>query len=300
MTLPNFLIIGTARSGTTAFYEYLSQHPQVFMSDPKEPNFLALEGRTADFRGPGDDVSVNQQSVTRLEDYQRLFDAPAHARAIGEASIAYMYLAESIEGIRRHVPHARLLVMLRHPAERAYSAWGLQRSRMFESLEFEAALAAEPERIRANWQHIWHYRAMGFYGEQLSRYFAAFPREQLRVYLYDDFKRDRDAVLRDAYRFLGVAEDFTPHTSARPVMAGTPRYPALQRVLMTAWRHRGAIQRVLPKGLRSTIWRRLNQANLERTSLPARLRQQLTADYRDDILLLQDLLQRDLSGWLNA
>src|SRR5437867_4308222 len=117
--LPTFLVIGAARSGTTALYLYLRQHPNVFMSRDKETNFFAFEGEALDFRGPGAEFVNN--SVVTLNAYLRLFaDAPENA-AIGEASPLYLYSLHAAERIHARLPDVRLIAILRNPIEQAYS-----------------------------------------------------------------------------------------------------------------------------------------------------------------------------------
>ena len=91
MVMPNFLVIGAAKAGTTSVYEYLKQHPQIWMSPLKETNFFALEGETLNFRGPGDQDYINRFSITKIEDYLNLFQGVSNQVAIGEVSPLYLY-----------------------------------------------------------------------------------------------------------------------------------------------------------------------------------------------------------------
>ena len=134
MAMPNFLIIGAAKSGTTALYHSLKQHPQIYMSPVKEPRFFAFEGETPRFCGPGDDRFV-RKFVTNFEDYLRLFEAVTDQIAIGEASTVYLTMSEtSSRRIRHHLPHAKLIAVLRHPADRAYSQYQVRFSSGLEKL----------------------------------------------------------------------------------------------------------------------------------------------------------------------
>src|SRR4051794_12264813 len=88
--MPNFIVVGAGKSGTTSLYHCLRQHPQIFMSPIKEPLFFAFAGRNMDFTGPGD-AEINARAVTRLGDYQNLFRSGSTFPARGEASVAYLY-----------------------------------------------------------------------------------------------------------------------------------------------------------------------------------------------------------------
>lgn len=123
MRLPNFLIIGAAKSGTSSLYRYLMEHPQVFMSPVKEPNFFALEGEQIDFSNPAMAEQVLPKLATDLDAYRTLFQDVQHEQAIGEASSWYLHSTRAPVRIRRHIPEAKLIAILRNPAQRAYSGY---------------------------------------------------------------------------------------------------------------------------------------------------------------------------------
>ena len=303
MPLPNCLIIGAAKAGTTALYRYLREHPQVFMSPVKEPSFFAHEGARLDecFRGPGDWI-VAQNTVTRWEDYLQLFAAaPDTATAIGEASVIYLQSPEAPARIRRYVPQARLIAVLRQPADRAYSHYLMLRRDGRESVrDFREALRREDERVRLGWGTGWHYRRRGFYAESVERYQALFSREQLRFYLYEDWQADNLGVLPDIFRFLEIDDNFMPTTTRRYNVGGLPRSRVWHTLLHQPHPLKDLVRPMFPKPLADRLWLGLRDMNLVRDSLDPALRAELTEEYRADILRLQDLLQRDLSHWLKT
>ena len=123
MVMPNFLVIGAAKAGTTSVYEYLKQHPQIWMSPLKETNFFALEGETLNFRGPGDQDYINRFSITKIEDYLNLFQGVSNQVAIGEVSPLYLYSLKAPERIRHYTPDTKIIIILRNPVDRAYSSF---------------------------------------------------------------------------------------------------------------------------------------------------------------------------------
>lgn len=297
MRMPDFLIIGAAKAGTTSLWSYLDQHPQIYMSPVKETNFFALEGQRPEFVGPRD--PINEWSVTDIEAYRALFAGASHDLAAGEASPLYLYDQRAPQRIAHYVPDVKLIAVLRNPVERAYSSFLFLMEYGREPLaNFAAALQQEEARISSNWAYIWHYKQLGFYYTQLKRYFDLFDRQQIRVYLYEDFKRDNQSVLQDIFRFLGVDETFTPDVSARYWTSGIPKSKILHSFLLGQGRLKSVLRLVLPQTLRSSIFKQLKARNLSRPPLPSHVREQLLEAYRPDILGLQDLLQRDLSGWL--
>jgi hypothetical protein len=258
--LPNFLVIGAAKAGTTSLYRYLEQHPEVYMSPIKEPNFFALEGQPLDFCGPGDAAYIRRFSVTDRAAYEALFDGVRGEVAVGEASALYLYSPAAPLNICRYAPRMKLIAILRHPVERAYSAFlHLLRDEREPVADFAGALGEEKARVQRGWEHIWHYRRMGFYAEQLARYYRHFSREQLRVYRYEALRDDPERLIADIFEFLGVDPDFTPDMSVRHNAPGLE--PAARPPLCPAVRRR------------------------------------LLAHYRDPTLELQELLELDLGNW---
>ncbi|EPZ44556.1 hypothetical protein N007_10785 [Alicyclobacillus acidoterrestris ATCC 49025] len=173
--LPNFLVIGAAKAGTTALYRYLSQHPEVFMPSIKEPNYFALANREVRFQGPGDD-RTNRSSITRFADYQALFDEADGYQAVGEASPMYLYTADAANRIHDLIPNVKLIVILRDPVERAHSAYlHLRRDEREPLANFADAIAAEEERIAKHWAPMWHLRGVVSTSNSCNRTSMCFP-----------------------------------------------------------------------------------------------------------------------------
>lgn len=296
MVMPNFLIIGSAKGGTTSLYYYLNQHPQVYMSSVKEPRFFALEGEELNYQNP--DKGINETSITDLDSYRLLFSRVNDEIAIGEASPLYLYSQKAAERIKHYIPDAKLIVILRDPAERAYSCYMHLVREGFETLSFADSLKEEANRIRNNWAHLWHYRQAGYYYVQLKNYYDMFNHNQIRVYLYEDLDQDSTAVIQDVYSFLNVDDTFVPDLT-RMNVSGKPKIQVLQTLLGTGNPVRSVLKNILPETFRKGVAQQIRSWNLERKhSMPLDDRRQLVSAYRDDILKLQDLLQRDLSAWL--
>jgi hypothetical protein len=294
MPLPNVLVIGAPRSGTSSLYSYLKQHPEVFMSPVKEARFFAYEGRTVDYAGPADAHTINRNTVTRLEDYRALFDGRTGEPVYGEASPIYLYNPDAAANIRRHVPDCRLLCILRNPVERAYSDF-LNMVRLgWEPLrDFAAALRREEARKQAGWGPFYHYRSKGYYGEQIARYLERFDREQLRIYRFEDFQSNTRAVMQDVYGFLGVDTAFVPEVERAHNRSGLPKSDALHRLLTHP-----VARTVLRGPLRSlrTGLRDLN-TRYEKPPLDPAVRTELQDAFQDDLDRLEGLIDRDLSAW---
>lgn len=296
MVMPNFIIIGAAKAGTSSLYSYLKQHPQIYMSPIKEPRFFALEGETLDFQGPAQ--GINSRSVTQIEDYCRLFQGVTNEIAIGEASTLYLHSQKAIARIKHYIPKVKLIAILRDPAERAFSSYLHLVRDGYETLSFAEGLDAEESRIRQKWQPLWYYQQRGFYADWIKRYFAAFEREQIKIYLYDDLVVDTSAVVKDIYQFLGVDEDFTPELT-RENVSGIPKNKVLQTIMTKENPIKSVLKPLLPKTIRQSLNRSITQKNLgKKTILDSDIREKLVDMYKPDIIQLQTLLGLDLAKWM--
>jgi hypothetical protein len=291
MTMPNFLIIGAMKSGTTALYYYLEQHPEIYMSPVKEPNFFSSQ-----------EQENAADTVTNIGPYQNLFRGASGKKAIGEASHSYLYEPGAAAEIRRYIPGAKLIAILRNPVDRAYSHFLHMVRTGAEPLD-DFAQALQEEAVGIHKERTFQdYIGRGLYYDQLERYFGTFPREQIRVYLYEDLSAAPIATVQDAFRFLGVDDSFAPDVSLRRNVSGQPKYKTLDGLLRRQSRIKHAAKIYLPARMRwrlSKAFDDLKTRNLvEPPPVQAEVRRQLIRIYREDILRLQDLIHRDLSGWL--
>ncbi len=294
MTMPNFLIIGAAKAGTTALHEYLQQHPQIYMTPTKETNFFAFEGKTLNFQGPGDEA-LQDFSITDLSTYQAEFQQVTHELARGEACPSYLYLPQTASRIKKYIPDTRLIAILRNPVERAYANFlHIVRDDREPQSNFALALKDEPTRIANNWEWFWHYIQLGYYGVQLQRYYQIFSPGQIKVYLYEDLKEKPIALLQDIFRFLEVDDTFIPDMAIRPNKSGMPKNKILHHFLTKPNPLKTWLKPLLPSKIRQKI----QHQNLITPQISQEVRQQLINLYREDILQCQDLINRDLSAWL--
>ena len=300
MPKPNFLIIGAAKSGTTSLFNYLKQHPKVFGCPVKEPRFFAFEGDKKDFKGPGDDY-INRTAVTNLKDYQALFSNMKQETAAGEASIDYLASPAAAGRIHDYFPRMRIIVILRDPAQRAYSNYLHQVRFQNEPLaDFAEALRQEQLRREAGWAPFWFYIHQGFYYQHLKRYFAFFHQSLIRVYTYEEWQGDNLGVLRELFQFLNVSDDFVPDMSRYYQKGGVPISQGLQRILLKAAFPPNGVSGTFPGRLKRGLASRLLPFNLRPGRLEPETRAALIQTYREDILRLQDLIGRDLSRWLQV
>jgi Sulfotransferase family len=311
MKLPNFFIVGAPKAGTTSLYAYLDQHPQVYMSPLKEPSYFASELRVENFRAEmqprlAREVRALQQYlhghmsekrfgglVSNWEDYLKLYRNVSDEQAIGEATATYLWSPSAAANIATRIPHARIIINLRNPIDRAYSQYlqmlsaGAFRGSFRELID--ASLALQDRRLGSVLE-------FGRYFGQIERYLHQFPRTQIHISYYEELQRSPQQLIAKLFTFLGVDPNFVPDVSLRHHEPVVPRLNAVAYFLRKSgvWPYLRKLApeplgpRLRPLGVRSR--RSLQLCRADRVFL--------TEYYRDDITQLGTLLNRNLSAWL--
>ena len=252
-----------------------------------------------DFHGPGDDRTINLNSVACLEDYYKLFPDADGCLAIGEVSNIYLYSENTPANIKQYIPEVRLIAVLRNPVDRAYSSYLHLVREGYETETFLAALQLEDRRIQDNWRPLWHYMHVGLYGEQLLRYREYFEKSQIRVYLYEDFCNNAVEVIQDIFAFVGVNQEFVPDTSGRYNTYRSYGSRYLDRLLLQPNVLRNTLRTMIPSPIRRRIRAMAGKPTNMPPVLDKQIRRHMLSFYESDILLLQELIGRDLTHWLS-
>ena len=300
MALPDFLVIGAPKAGTTALHAALAGHPGLYMSPIKEPKFFLSDGPPPTRGGPGDALTYREH-VWKRADYEALFDAAPGGTLRGESTPLYMYDREAMHRIHDLLPEARLIAIIRDPVERAHSNWTHLWSAGLEPVgDFIQACGEEQRRIAAGWASFWHYTGLGRYGEQLEHVFSLFPREQVYVIRYRQLVDQPAATLDGIFGFLGVEAGVVTEVPRQNVTAH-PEATLAHRAVGQVLRAGSAAGRFLP-GSASTaatarLERFLQRHNRERQPLGWQQRQELIPRFEADLQLLERVLGGDFSDW---
>jgi hypothetical protein len=302
--VPDFFVAGHPKSGTTALYEILKRHPQIFMPECKEPWFFASELHERTPPRP-------EGTPRTLEEYMRLFEGAAPGQVAGEATAHYLWSRTAAAAIAEVQPAARIVAILREPASFLYSQH-LQFLQTYVETETDlrTALSLEEERRRGHsvprytyWPSALMYSEHVRYVEQLRRYHDVFPREQVLVLIYDDFRSDNDAVARQVMRFLGV-DDSVPVRAEEANPTVRPRSQRLHELVHAVGVGRGPISRAAKGAVKAVTPARLRRSALYATQRhlvfgsPAppdeRLMAELRERYKGEVHALSEYLDRDL------
>ncbi|KQS71212.1 sulfotransferase [Modestobacter sp. Leaf380] len=301
--MPDFVIAGAPKAGTTALHAALATHPGLFLSPVKEPKFYLTDGRPpprSGQRGPGDAHSA-QEWVWRRDRYLALFDGAPAGAVRGESTPFYLHDRAAQRRLVADVPGVRVVAVVRDPVDRAYSNWVHLRADGLEpEPDFGRAVELEQQRVAAGWAPFWHYRGLGRYGEQLRDLLTLLPREQVLVLRYRQVVSAPADTLDLVAGFLGVAPGLAhavPAENVKPHVADSRRHRALSRVART-----GA---ALGAGLPPQVWRQasrpllaaLHAGRTPRPPLPVDVRRAVLAPLLPDIALLEELLGESFEDW---
>jgi hypothetical protein len=312
--LPNFFIVGAPKAGTTSLYAYLRQHEQIYMSPIKEPNYFASELRPENFT---DDArpqverelqslqtylagDMRQQRfgglVSTWEDYERLFQNVSGEIAIGEATPCYLWSATAARNIAARIPHARIIMVLRNPVERAYSQYLHMLAVGATRNSFRDLIGASLRSNASKFGPLWPFLEFGRYHDQVQRYLTHFSPQQIHISLYEDLQRAPALFVSGLFSFLGVDTKFKVDVRQRHLESRIPRYLAAARLLKRSgtWRH---LRRLIPESSLPMV-RSLATRHRDTRNLASQDRALLIDYYQKDVERLGALIDRNLAPWL--
>ena len=292
--MPNFLIVGAAKAGTTSLYEYLRQHPDIFMPQWKELSFFI-----GDAHGP-------LHKVKKPRYYYRVFADGHDYKAVGEASTSYLFDADAPDIIREKLGLIKIIIILRDPVAMSYSLYNHQVRKEGEtSADFESALEAEDRRQHSShfkkscygWHANYYYYHRGLYFEQVKRYLDTFGQERVKILLFNELANDSVRVVQEVYRFLEIDDTYVSDIKVHNPAGGIISMPKF-------WQDTGlflkTIQFVFSKNPVKKIPHLLRNIGRQPPSpINPETAQRLRKKFHNDICRLEHLIEKDLSDWKN-
>jgi hypothetical protein len=311
---PNFFLVGAMKAGTTAVFESLGLHPHVYCSPIKEPNFFSDEFRfvevssnnpwprnqfdvNAYVKGPMD-RPVHGALVRDPATYYALFRLAKDYTAIGEASTSYLYSTSAARNIHAAVPHARIIMILRNPVDRAISQYHMESRIGLVNDTFGSLLEKDLRASDTTFRTSGMYVELGRYVKQIHRYYALFPERQIKIVLYDDLSSNFNGVIDEILRFLAVDPALRAHKTKKTNGAQVPRAASINQVL-----HRVGLKQMIGRSFPTTLLelgKRVYYRKADGTGVTAADRKRLREVLADEVAALSELLDRDLSHWLKA
>jgi len=298
MNWPTFLVVGAARAGTTTLYTYLKRHPEVYMTQEKEPCFFAFANEVVKYK-KGNLPFIK----TKVGDYQRLFEGSDKFTARGEASTPYLYFySKTISNIKKFHPdpeNLKIIIILRNPVDRAFSQFMMKVRNAGEDLTFEEAIDFESQRMKENYSFDYFYADKGFYYRQVKAYFDNFS--HVKVWLYEDLVNSPENLMGEIYKFIGVSPDIEiGNRRLNYNVSGEPKIKFVNRILASDSRIVYKVKSVIPRKIVIKLKEFFikHSLNEEKKSLSGTTRRELIEIYSDDFKKLAGLIDRDLSSWM--
>jgi len=292
---PNFLIAGVARCGTTSLYHYIKQHPSIGLPNIKEPKFFSSRFTSFPHNGIGDST-VDAKIIRTEHDYFSLFEGLNKYEKIGEASSDYFYYHQkTVPAIKATLGDIPVIIVIRNPIERSFSAYNNLLRDNREKLSFKEALDKEEERIENNWDWMWHYKKGSLYADGIQNFMSHFS--NVKVILYDDLKNDPEKTTKGVFDFLNVSSDFKPDTSVTYSHSGKIGNSLIatltRRDLWLTNMVRNIAFALIP---RSFLEKKAGKI-MKKETLSAGIQEKLKKYFIQDIENTEKILNKDLSDW---
>ncbi len=298
----NLFIVGAAKAGTTSLYYYLKRHPEVFMSSVKEPNFfskdLEFDAFVNGYSRPLKLDFIHLAYVRNFDDYMELFRDVEKEPMIGESDTSYLYSKKEAEEIYKFNPNAKIIILLRDPIERAFSHYLMNlKIGISKNPDFISEFYEDLKKTRKGWGISHFYLELGLYYEQVKRYTDIFPKKNLKIVLFEDFKNNSEFCFFDILQFLGFSTDFVPDKKYN--QREVPKNPALnKRLRIVGDKIKKTFPCPLKKLLKKGYYRIFFKS--EKPKLDPEFRKNLIRFFKSNIEDLENLLGLDLDCWRSS
>lgn len=295
--LPNFIVIGAPKSGTTSLYFYFRQHPDIYLPNVKELHYFSFPELGLVSKGPGD-AAVRDGLCQTWEQYTAHYLNLRSHSAIGDISPSYLYYSSSAKKIVEKLGMVKIIAIIRNPVDKAYSQYMHMVRDGLEELTFQDAIAFEADRRERGWGDIWRYTESSLYAKRLEEFIAVFGRDNVRIVLFDDFIRQTSEVLADLFKFIGVDPKAKISTNEKFNRTGTQKSPFVSNMMRNPGLLKTLVKRILPYDLRLKLRNWIINANTgSKPELSRELRLSLLNYFRDDIVMVERLVGK-ATGWL--
>ena len=288
----NFFIVGAAKSGSTLVNDLLSQHPEISMLTKESHYFSYVNSGRPKFNGPKDSDFSNNVIVD-IKNYNQLIEKTDDTNIIGESSVFNLFHKEAAKNIYDYNKEAKIIIIIRNPILRAYSAYTYMKEtkKREQEISFELSLEKEEHRIKNNWEPIWYYQALGFYHQQIKNFYDVFPRNQILVFKYEDFITKKSIGLFNIENFLNVF-NFLDYRDVHPKISGIINNRLVKLLVKT-----NIIKNLFKCLVPNLIWIRLQRKYFSKSKLKPTTYERLKLVFLDDIKKTEKLTGLDLTSY---
>lgn len=286
--IPNFFIVGAPKAGTTSLYEYLSMHPEVYMPAAiKEPDYFSHEEI---LQQP---LYYKTTHITDLQKYKALFADVTNQKAVGEASVSYLFYRDTAKKIYEFNPEAKIIIILRDPVERAYSHYLMDYRLGLLDADFEEIIF---KKLKHQYADMYYQQvvSLGEYADQINRYLEVFSPAQVKILFYDQLKADPKEVMRCIFEFLDIDASFFLDTSQKFNAYAAPKNAVVAK-MYKMHQLRSSISQLVPETLKNTL-RNAFFKESKKPEMTPEAENYLRDYYRNDIIKVSEIT--GFTGWL--
>ncbi|MBU3820657.1 sulfotransferase [Flavobacteriaceae bacterium XHP0103] len=300
---PNFLILGVPKAGTTSLYEYLKQHPEIFLPEKKELHFFSYNELKQRTNGPGD-KSVLRELTGKKQQYLKLFENSENYKAIGEISPSYLFYFQKIKSQIFEIlgKDIKVIVVIRNPISRTYSQYMHQKRLGYENLTFKIALNKEEGRKKNAYGDIWYYKTHSLYSPLLQEVYNSLHPNKIKIILFENLIQNPIATTQEIFNFLDVDETFIPRNINKKFNeGGIYKKGILSKFLAQPNRLKTLFKKFLPKKFKELLKQKKHKF-LKTKKIPSQGMNKeeeiyLKKFFEKDVGLLKRLLKRNLEEW---
>ena len=285
-----FFIVGAPKAGTTSLYHYLNEHPKIIMSKEKEPDYFSHEALK------NQNIYYYNMQIDTEEKYHSLFNLERDDSILGEASVSYLFYEDVPAKIKQYNKHAKIIIVLRNPIERAYSHYlmdfrlGLVQNTFEEIIYRDSSVSKDFE------LHYQQYIEVSQYFSQIERYLKIFGKEKIHIIDYEDLQKDQEAVLKNIFLFLEVETDYQANIKKEYNTFSMSKYSIINW-FYSFFFFRRIVKFLLPKKMLKIITTLFFQKN-KKPILSFDTRFYLQNLFKKDIQQLGVILNKDFSKWI--
>ncbi|MFP8487473.1 sulfotransferase family protein [Gracilimonas sp. Q87] len=285
---PNLFIVGAPKAGTTSLYNYLEEHPEVFMCDLKETNYFSYK------EIKNQDLFYNEEKVNNIDDYLALFKSIKQEKIIGEASVSYLFYEDVPGRLFDFNSQSKIIIVLRNPIDRGFSHYLMDSRLGLVDHSYDDIVDKNIEDKRGE-LYYQQYVELGLYHNQVKRYLDIFGHEQVKIILFEELVDDIAIVVKDLFRFLEVDSNFEPQLSKKYNTFKEPKNKLID-TLYKIKSIRKSLSSFLPETMKSLLLSSVFEKG-QKPRLQVNTKDKLISIYRDDVISLEKLLNKDLKDW---
>lgn len=289
--LPNFFIVGAAKAATTSLHYYLSKHPDVFMSEPKEINYFSQEELDAQ------QLYYDDYKPASLDEYKKLFAHASHKKAIGEASVSYLFYPTVPQKIKNAVPNAKIIILLRNPFERSFSHYLMDYRLGLCNCSFDDVLFNQHKHKNADLFYQ-QYIELSLYASQVERYLKTFGKENVKILLQEDLRKNPEATMKEVFSFLGIDESFQLDFWQEHNAFNMPKNALIHRFYRNA-KLRKLLSIIFPNTIKQQVIKLFFETGTK-PQMSLKAKDALSLIYNPDLKALELLTKHNFSHWIET